>query len=128
MLRTTWLLVTPAVGYVALLTSSLLGGPTISAPFVPRTHPADPASTHVSTAPPTSGDARSAEPAAAHKNTATDVPSAATPSRTSATATATAPATTSRTPPTPTETFTQASAPAPSTKGRALGSSHRPSK
>ncbi|MFF8479020.1 hypothetical protein [Streptomyces sp. NPDC015414] len=126
MLRTTWLLVTPAVGYVALLTSSLLGGPTISAPFVPRTHPADPASTHVSTAPPTSGSARSAEPAAAHKNTATAVPSAAAPSRTSATATA--PAATSRTPPTPTETFTQASAPAPSTKGRALGSSHRPSK
>ncbi|MGW7539797.1 hypothetical protein ACWGKQ_01540 [Streptomyces sp. NPDC054770] len=46
--RAARLLVIPAVGYVALLISTVLGGPTISSPFVPlpdTTHPAAPHAT-----------------------------------------------------------------------------------
>ncbi|MGV4987101.1 hypothetical protein ACVB8X_22870 [Streptomyces sp. NRAIS4] len=131
--RAARLLVLPAVGYVALLTSALLGGPAISSPFVPQagpTHPDLPGPTAPDSSPGTGHPAKSAGPAAARhgsgttarKNSGLAARRATGP--TARPTASTAPAVTSR----PTAAPTTTTAPAPSSKGRALGSSHRPAK
>ncbi|WP_354641293.1 hypothetical protein [Kitasatospora camelliae] len=55
------LLAVPAVGYLALVLSSLLGGPAIDAPFLPQP-PARPADTLPGAAPTASEEAAGAEP------------------------------------------------------------------
>ncbi|MGW2746897.1 hypothetical protein [Streptomyces sp. NPDC001450] len=120
-LRAARLLVIPAGGYVALLISTMLGGPSVSSPFVPQsgaTHPAVPRATAPDSTPGTGRTAGSAGPSAAQKTSSpTDRPTVST-----------APAATSRsttiTSPTPTTT----SAPARTSRGRAIGSSHKPVK
>ncbi|WP_316739250.1 hypothetical protein [Streptomyces sp. MK7] len=131
-LRAARLLMIPAGGYVALLVSAMLGGPSISSPFVPQPDPAHPA-TPRATAPdsaPGSGQAagntsataarQSTRPTARQTSGATDRPVAAPTSGSGATA------------PTgitsPTSTATSAPVPAPSSKGRAYGSTHKPVK
>ena len=127
--RAARLLVIPAGGYVALLISALLGGPSISSPFVPQagsTHPATPRATAPDSPSGTGHSAASASPVEAQKNSRPAV------QKTSGTAdqpaASTAPAATSR----PTRTTAPASTAAPArssgSKGRALGSSHRPVK
>lgn len=87
------LLVIPAAGYVALLISSLLGGPSVSSPFLPqppRPHTVSRAEPSPSTAPHgTTSHLPAARPAAA-------------PARPSPTATTAAPTPTAGTTPSPT--------------------------
>ncbi|WP_265565655.1 hypothetical protein [Streptomyces hygroscopicus] len=119
-LRAARLLVIPAGGYVALLISTVLGGPSLSSPFVPQpgsTHPTTPHAAAPDSSPHPGHSAGSATPTAAQKTSH--------PTRTTASATAAAPvpavAPTSKTSPAPTRT-------APTPRGRALGSSHKPLK
>ncbi|MEU5532090.1 hypothetical protein [Streptomyces sp. NPDC020362] len=133
-LRAARLLVIPAGVYVALLISTLLGGPSVSAPFVPQAEPTHPA-THGVTAPGSSSgtghSAKSVSPTAARKKSRTaaqkapgaaDRPDSTTPAPTSTAAPTTTTSPTSTTAPVSTAVR------APSSKGRALGSSHRPVK
>ncbi|MGW3361117.1 hypothetical protein ACWDFL_38040 [Streptomyces bungoensis] len=126
-LRAARLLAIPAGGYVALLVSTVLGGPTVSAPFVPQPQTAGPAPHRVTAPDPSSGTGRTkgGTGSAAHES-----------SRPTATRTTTAPAArpAASTAPTaaPTATTTPAAttppAPAPSPRGHALGVSHKPAK
>ncbi|WP_033213605.1 hypothetical protein [Kitasatospora phosalacinea] len=103
--RLGWLLAVPAVGYLALVASSALGGPSFDAPFLPK--PAAPAgpSIPVSTEPPapsagsaaddrpTSGPARTTAPATRQAQATAAPPVAAnTAGRTAAPTTAAPPA------------------------------------
>jgi hypothetical protein len=127
-LRAARLLVIPAAGYVAVLISTLLGGPSISAPFVPQagsTHPATPRATAPDSPSGTGHSAESASSTAPHKSSGTAAGSASAPTdRSTATALATAPTATSQ----PTAAPATTAAPAPGSKGRAVGSSHKPVK
>ncbi|MEU6012182.1 hypothetical protein [Streptomyces sp. NPDC047453] len=70
-LRAARLLVIPAGGYIALLISTVVGGPSLSAPFVPQTgstHPATPRATAPDASPGTGHSAGSVGPTAAQKN------------------------------------------------------------
>ncbi|MQY35961.1 hypothetical protein SRB17_39570 [Streptomyces sp. RB17] len=128
-LRAARLLMIPAGGYVALLLSTLLGGPSISAPFVPRpdgTHPAAPRVTNPDSPSGTGRPAGSANPAAVQ---ASPRPTARkTSGRTAAAATAPRATAGPTAAPTRTTAAPSTSAPVPSSKGRALGSSHKPVK
>ncbi|MEV8093639.1 hypothetical protein [Kitasatospora sp. NPDC085879] len=75
--RAGWLLTVPAAGYLGLLASSLVGGPTLDAPFLPAlpAHTADPAAT-APAAPPA---AATAAPAVRPAGTATVPREAVTP-------------------------------------------------
>ncbi|MEV7691475.1 hypothetical protein [Streptomyces bungoensis] len=124
-LRAARLLVIPAGGYVALLVSTVLGGPTVSAPFVPQPQTAGPAPHRVTAPDPSSGTGRTkgGTGSAAHES-----------SRPTATRTTTAPAarpaasTAPTAAPTATPAATTAPAPASSPRGHALGVSHKPAK
>jgi hypothetical protein len=127
-LRAARLLMIPAGGYVALLISTLLGGPSVSAPFVPQPDTAHPAKPGVTTPDSPAGTGRpagSANPAAVHA-----APRPTGRKTSGRTAAPTAPAATAGPAAAPARTTapTSTSAPAPSSKGRALGSSHRPVK
>ncbi|MGQ5636350.1 MULTISPECIES: hypothetical protein [unclassified Streptomyces] len=126
--RAARLLVIPAGGYVALLVSTLLGGPTVSSPIVPQagpTHPATPRATAPDTPSGTGHTAKSTGPAAPPRSGGTGRTTTAPTATVRATP---APATTAAPAPTGTAAAAPATAPAPSARGRALGSSHRPVK
>ncbi|MEU9157385.1 hypothetical protein AB0D59_44320 [Streptomyces sp. NPDC048417] len=146
--RTARLMVIPAGLYVALLVSTLLGGPTISAPFVPlpdTTHPATPRATTPASPAGTGhtagsadagdGNSRPTAPRTASGHTVrpaaatTPAPSPAATSATSATATGTtAPTAAPTTTAGPTTGTGATSTDAPSAKGRANAASHKPVK
>jgi hypothetical protein len=127
--RAARLLVIPAGGYVALLISTLLGGPTVSSPFVPEA-----GSPHAATPRATAPDASSGAGHAAKStgSLAARPGSGSTGRKTTAPATAvrsaSAPTATAAPAPAPTRTAAPTATAAPSAKGRALGSSHRPVK
>ncbi|GHE08161.1 hypothetical protein [Streptomyces alanosinicus] len=127
-LRAARLLVIPAGGYVALLVSTVLGGTGISAPFVPQpdsAHRAPPRVT-ASDSPPAPGhSAGRAGSAAGHADSRPTAQRTSPPVRPTA---STAPATTA--PPTRATSPTATASPTPtsSSRGRALGTSHKPVK
>ncbi|MFF5014406.1 hypothetical protein [Streptomyces sp. NPDC001165] len=126
-LRAARLLVIPAGGYVALLISTMLGGPSISSPFVPQSgasHPAVPRATAPDSPPGTGRTAGSEGPAAARQKSGPAAQKTSSP--TDRPTAATAPATTSRS--TTITSPTTTPAPAHTSKGRANGSSHNPVK
>ncbi|MFJ5968748.1 hypothetical protein [Streptomyces sp. NPDC093060] len=128
-LRAARLLVIPAGGYVALLISTMLGGPSISSPFVPQpgaTHPAVPRASAPDSPPGTGRSAGSAGPAAARQKSVPTVRKTFSP--TGRPAASTAPAATSRPTTITSPTSTTTPAPAHTSKGRAIGSSHNPVK
>ncbi|WP_217570083.1 hypothetical protein [Streptomyces sp. GbtcB7] len=134
-LRAARLLVIPAGGYVALLISTMLGGPGISSPFVPQpdsTHPTTPRATAPDAPPGTGRSAGTASPTAGQRNSGPAVQK--TPGPTDRSAASTAPAATSGPTAAPTRITspTSTAAPAPistlTRKGRANGSSHHPVK
>ncbi|MEV5012658.1 MULTISPECIES: hypothetical protein [unclassified Streptomyces] len=146
-LRAARLLVIPAGGYVALLVSTVLGGPSLSAPFVPQTgsaHPATPRVTAPDASPGTGHSAGSMGPTAAQKNSRPTAAQKTSGSTDRSTGSAAAPAPTAAptaiASPTSTPTAAPTSKPAsrptasksasrPTTsKGRAIGSSHKPVK
>ncbi|MEU2625468.1 hypothetical protein [Kitasatospora sp. NPDC007106] len=110
--RAGWLLTVPAVGYLGLLASSLVGGPVLDAPFLPAlpAHTATPAATV---------PAESPVPAAAGSEPASGPAGAAGPTGTRSTATTrpTVPATRTTAPATPQPTATATTVPSP-THGR----------
>ncbi|MEV6948373.1 hypothetical protein AB0N07_41935 [Streptomyces sp. NPDC051172] len=125
--RTARLLVVPAGGYVALLISTMLGGPGISAPFVPQSDAAHRATPRVTASDSPSAPSRSAgsvNSAAGHADSRPTAQRTSTPIRPTA---STAPATAA---PTGTTSSTAAASPTPtsSSRGRALGTSHKPVK
>lgn len=131
-LRVARLLVIPAGGYVALLISTMLGGPGISAPFVPQpdtTHRAAPRVTASDSPSGTGHSAGSASSAAAHDKSGPTAQRTSWPVRPTA---PTAPVTTSGPTAAPTRatspTATASPTPTPSSQGRALGTSHKPVK
>jgi hypothetical protein len=137
-LRAARLLVIPAGGYVALLISALLGGPTLNAPFVPQpdsTHPTTPRATAPDASPGTGHSAGRVSPPAAQTNsgpTAAQKASGSTDRSTASATSAAAPVPTAAStgiaspssPPTATPTATSN----PHSQGRAVGSSHKPVK
>jgi hypothetical protein len=134
-LRAARLLVIPAGGYVALLISTMLGGPSISSPFVPRpdpTHPTTPRATAPDASPGTGHSAGTAGPTAGQRNSGPAVQK--TPGPTDRSAASTAPAATSGPTAAPTRITSPTSGAAPvpvstpTRKGRAIGSSHHPVK
>ncbi|MFI1303867.1 hypothetical protein [Streptomyces sioyaensis] len=128
-LRAARLLLIPAGGYVAVLISTMLGGPGISSPFVPHAespHSATPTATAPDSSSGTGHPTRSASPTTARKNSGTAVRTP--PGPTGPPAASTAPAAPSRHAAAPTRTASPTPAPAHSSKGRALGSSHKPVK
>lgn len=129
-LRAARLLVIPAGGYVALLISTMLGGPGISAPFVPQPDPTHPTTPPATAPDASSGTGHSGERASSTATRKNPGPAAQqTPGSTAASAASTAPAATSAPTAVPTRTTSPASTvPAATSKGRALGSSHRPVK
>ncbi|GGN56334.1 hypothetical protein GCM10011579_017250 [Streptomyces albiflavescens] len=119
-LRAARLLVIPAGGYVALLISTMLGGPSISSPFVPQQDSAHPATPRATAPDSSSGTGHSGESASSTAAREISSPAARkTPSAPAATSGPTA-APTRITAPTSTVTRTS--------KGRAVGSSHKPVK
>ncbi|WP_030462845.1 hypothetical protein [Kitasatospora sp. NRRL B-11411] len=111
--RIGWLLAVPAAGYLALVASSALGGPTLGAPFLPR--PAAPAApgTPTATAPsastgpmadgrPTPGPDRTAVAATRPAQAPAAPAAASSAARSTATATAPAPGPTAAPTPGPT--------------------------
>ncbi|MFC3573625.1 hypothetical protein ACFOZ0_10155 [Streptomyces yaanensis] len=127
-LRAARLLVIPAGGYVALLISAMLGGPTLSAPLVPQSapthHPTAPHAAAHESSPGAGPSAGSATSAAAQKTSRpTDRTTAA-----ARPAAASASGPTSTTSPAPAPVATHAAAPSATPKGRAVGSSHKPVK
>ncbi|MGW7423039.1 hypothetical protein ACWGJB_23840 [Streptomyces sp. NPDC054813] len=144
--RAARLLVLPAGVYVALLVSTLLGGPTISAPFVPlpdTTHPATPRATTPGSPAGAGQAAESASSGAAYENSGPTAPRT-TSGKTGRPTAATAPVAVSATTATPTGTTSPTAGPtatagpttgasatgtdAPSAKGRANAASHKPKK
>ncbi|UXY20024.1 hypothetical protein N8I84_15835 [Streptomyces cynarae] len=121
-LRAARLLLIPAGGYVALLISAALGGPTLDAPFVPQPdpahHPAKPSVAAPDSSPEAGRSAGSASPTRARQaSRPTARPTASTaPAATSAPTAGASPA----------PAATHAAAPTP--RGRAIGSSHKPVK
>ncbi|MFE7213474.1 hypothetical protein ACFY0A_32585 [Streptomyces sp. NPDC001698] len=140
-LRAARLLVIPAGGYIALLISTVVGGPSLSAPFVPQpdsAHPTTPRVTAPDASPGTGHSAGGVSPTAVQKNsrpTGAQKTSGSTDRSTaSATLAATHAPTAARTAiasPTSARTAAPTSKPGsrPTTsKGRAIGSSHNPVK
>ncbi|MFK0282309.1 hypothetical protein ACIQVL_17835 [Streptomyces sp. NPDC090499] len=140
--RAARLLVIPAVGYVVLLISTVLGGPTISSPFVPLPDPTHPAAPHA-TAPgsgSSSGKGHAAGTAgsgAGHGSSRGTAPGATSGAAGRPTTLASAAATagptatpTGTASPTATTTATPSATPttAHSAKGRSIASSHKPVK
>ncbi|MEU1194729.1 hypothetical protein ABZ446_00700 [Streptomyces sp. NPDC005813] len=131
-LRAARLLVLPAGGYAALLISAVLGGPSLSAPFVPQPDTTRPTAPH-SPAPDADRSAPSARPTAAQKTSRSAAVQKSSGSTDRSTASATSAATSAPTA-APTGVASPASAPTatptatPASKGRALGSSHNPVK
>ncbi|WP_369390782.1 hypothetical protein AB5J72_26340 [Streptomyces sp. CG1] len=129
-LRAARLLVIPAGGYVALLISTMLGGPGISAPFVPQQDSAHRATPRVTASDSPSGAshaAGSASSTTAHdKSRSTVRRSAGRPTASAAPAATSGPtaAPARVTSPTP----TASAAPTSSPRGRALRTSHKPVK
>ncbi|MGW2522749.1 hypothetical protein ACWC09_38355 [Streptomyces sp. NPDC001617] len=124
-LRAARLLAIPAGGYVALLISTMLGGPSISSPFVPQPdspHPTAPRAT----APDSGHSGESTSPTTARKKAGPALRQ--TPGVPRRSAVSTAPAATSGPTATPTRTTKPNQAATPTSKGRALGSSHHPVK
>ncbi|MFB7503901.1 hypothetical protein [Streptomyces broussonetiae] len=126
-LRAARLLVIPAGGYVALLISTVLGGPGAGAPFVPQSDAAHRATPHVtaSDSPPApSHSAGRVNSAAGHADSLPTAQRTAQPVRPTA---LTAPATTA---PTRVTSPTATASPTPtfSSRGRARGTSHKPAK
>ncbi|OLZ74163.1 hypothetical protein AV521_00210 [Streptomyces sp. IMTB 2501] len=129
-LRTARLLVIPAGGYVALLISTMLGGSGISAPFVPQpgaTHAGTPRVTVPDSASGTGHSAGGFGAAAAHEDARPAVPRPGSGPAGRAAALA-APATTPGTTAAPTTTTAPTPTATRTSKGRALGSSHKPVK
>ncbi|MEU2735255.1 hypothetical protein ABZ656_07355 [Streptomyces sp. NPDC007095] len=134
-LRAARLLVIPAGGYVALLISTMLGGPTISSPFVPQpdsTHPTTPRATAPDALPGTGHSTGTASPTAGQRNSGPVVQETSGPTDRSAASTAPAATSGPIAAPTRITSPTSSAAPAPvstpARKGRAIGSSHRPVK
>ncbi|MFJ8198921.1 hypothetical protein [Streptomyces sp. NPDC096152] len=139
-LRATRLLLIPAGGYVALLISTVLGGPSISSPAVPQPHsphPAAPGASAPDTAPGTEQSSGTTDSVAAPRNsrsTATraavgpaDRPTgSATPVATSGTTAAPTGTTSPTSASTPTATTT--AAPTSVSQGRGVGSTRNPVK
>ncbi|MFF7125967.1 hypothetical protein ACF07Y_18275 [Streptomyces sp. NPDC016566] len=128
-LRAARLLVIPAGGYVALLISTMLGGPSISSPFVPQSgaeHSAVPRATAPDSPPGTGRTAGSGGPAAARQKSGPAAQKTSSP--TYRPAASTAPAATSAPTGTTSPASTTASAPTHTSKGRAVGSFHNPVK
>ncbi|MET7379053.1 hypothetical protein ABZT08_09510 [Streptomyces sp. NPDC005526] len=137
-LRATRLLLIPAGGYVALLISTVLGGPSISSPVVPQPHsphPAAPGATAPDAAPGTDHSSGTTDSVAAPRNS----PSAATRaaagptgrpagSSTPVATSGTTAAPTRTTSPAPTPTATTTAAPTSAFQGRGAGSTHNPVK
>ncbi|MGW1529814.1 hypothetical protein [Streptomyces sp. NPDC002159] len=129
-LRAARLLVIPAGGYVALLISTVLGGPTLNAPFVPQqdsTHPRTPPATTPDTpagAGHTAGSATSAAQQANSRPTPTQKTSGSADRSATPEPTASAPAALESSSSAP----TAAPIPTRTSKGRAIGSSHKPVK
>ncbi len=126
-LRAARLLVIPAGGYVAVLISTMLGGPSAGSPFVPHsdaTHSSRPRATAPDPSSDTGHPARSTSPTVAQKNSGTAVRKA--PRPTDRATASTAPASPSE--PTTTAAPTPTAAPTHSSQGRGLGSSHKPVK
>ncbi|MGW1166384.1 hypothetical protein [Streptomyces sp. NPDC002550] len=121
-LRAARLLMIPAGGYVVLLLGTLLGGPSISAPFVPQPDTTHPATPRVNAPSGTGRTAGSANPAAAHANPCPVRTASGRTAVPAAPAAGTTAAHTRTTSPAPAATRT------PGSKGRALGSAHRPAK
>ncbi|MEU6417806.1 hypothetical protein [Streptomyces spiralis] len=136
-LRAARLLMIPAGGYVALLVSAVLGGPSITSPSVPQTdsaHRPTPQATAPDSAPPGTGHSTGrTSPDTARQSSRPTAQSTAGPTDGTAVA-PTAPTATSGPTAAPTRTTSPASAPTagstpdPSAKGRAVGSTHRPVK
>ncbi|MEU6325628.1 hypothetical protein [Streptomyces sp. NPDC047009] len=142
-LRAAQLLVIPAGGYVVLLISALLGGPTLSAPFVPQpdsTHPTTPSAIAPDASSGTGHSAGKGGPTEAQTNSSPTptqkAPGSTDGSAAPATSAAAAPgptaASTGVAPPTSTPTAsataTATTTTNPHSKGRAVGSSHNPVK
>jgi hypothetical protein len=124
------LLVIPAGGYVALLISTLLGGPTISAPFVPQPDTAHGAAPRVTASESPSGTGHSAgstSSTGAHDKSGPTAQQTSPPVRPTA---STAPVATSGSTAASTRAAspTATASPTPSSQGRALGTSHKPVK
>ncbi|MGW2932521.1 hypothetical protein ACWDA7_11815 [Streptomyces sp. NPDC001156] len=138
-LRAAQLLVLPAGGYVALLISTLLGGPTLNAPFVPQPdspHPTTPSATAPDASPGTghaagkggglseartnSSPTRTQKASGSADGSTDSATSEAAPVPTAAPTGIASPTS----PPTATPTATSSS----HSKGRAVGSSHNPVK
>lgn len=121
--RAARLLLIPAGGYVALLISTVLGGPGISAPFVPQPDAARPATPRVTAPDSPSGVGHSAGGAGttAHANSGPAAPRTTSAPAGRPTA-STAPTATAG----PTVAPTATPTPTRSSKGRALGVSHKP--
>ncbi|MFK0152540.1 hypothetical protein ACIQVK_10755 [Streptomyces sp. NPDC090493] len=142
--RAARLLVIPAVGYVVLLISTVLGGPTISSPFVPLPDPTHPAAPHATAPGSGSGSssgkghaAGTAGSGAGHGSSRGTAPGATSGAAGRPTTLASAAATagptatpTGTTSPTATTTATPSATPttAHSAKGRSIASSHKPVK
>ncbi|MEU1031056.1 hypothetical protein ABZ402_20310 [Streptomyces mirabilis] len=131
-LRATRLLMIPAGGYVALLISTMLGGPGIGSPFGPQpdsTHPATPRATAPDASPGTGHSAGTASPTAGQRNSGPAGQKTPGPTAASATPAATSGPTAAPTGLTsPTSTAAPAPLSTPTRKGRANGSSHHPVK
>ncbi|MER5601595.1 hypothetical protein [Streptomyces sp. NPDC002265] len=133
--RAARLLVIPAAGYVALLISAVLGGPSLSAPFVPQPDTPHPSTPHTSAPDASPGTGHSAgSSTAAQKNstpTAAQTTSGSTDRSTASATSAATPVPTSATgiaSPTSTPTAAPTATPNPTSRGRALGTSHKPVK
>ncbi|MFJ5026787.1 hypothetical protein ACIQB5_01575 [Streptomyces sp. NPDC088560] len=126
-MRAARLLVIPAGGYVALLISTVLGGPGGSAPFVPQPDAAHRATPRVTASDSPSGPGHSAGRAGSatgHPDSRPTARRTAPPVRPTA---STAPATTAPTRAT-SPTATASATPTISSRGRARGTSHKPVK
>ncbi|GGJ72077.1 hypothetical protein [Streptomyces brasiliensis] len=130
--RAAWLLVIPAGGYVALLISTVFGGPSLNAPFVPQPEPKHLTTPRVSapdTSPGTDHSAGSVSPTAAEEEsrpTTAPKTSSSTDRSTASAASATTPVPSAA--PTTVASPTAIATPRPTSKGRAVGSSHNPVK
>ncbi|MFF8942455.1 hypothetical protein ACF1A5_09295 [Streptomyces sp. NPDC014864] len=138
--RATRLLLIPAGGYVALLISTVLGGPSISSPVVPQPHsphPAAPGATAPDSAPGTDHSSGTTDSVAAPQHSRATATRAAvgpadgptgssTPVATSGATAAPTRTTSPTSAPTPTATTT--AAPTPVSQGRGVGSTHNPVK
>lgn len=128
-LRAARLLVIPAGGYVALLISTLLGGPSLSAPFVPQPDSKHPTTPHASAPDSSSGAGHSAGSGSSTAAQKSSRPTAAqTSSPTGRPTTSTSSAATSTPSALPTGITSPTPTAHPTSKGRAIGSSHKPVK